>query len=886
VKDDTMLEREADVLARWRKEARIALPGADPDLVEEVAQFVSERWLQARRSGLDAEVADARARTDLGAWRGRPVPRRTSLRPSLAWIGLGADLRHAGRSLRLRPAFSVGATLLSSIAIAAVATAAALLYGILWRPLPYPEADRLAVIWEVTRGQDVQISYPDYSDVASAPVFDGRAAMSGGRGSLRIGEHIHRVNLLGIEAEGYALLGARPVLGRLLTAADADQPIVMISHRLWSTLLGGDPNVLGRQLWLSGRTLTVVGVLQPSFDFELPVPPAFKLEKNDLWMVLERNVPFVARRDVSGYEALARLAPGTTMEEAQAAATAIGERLAREHPGTNAGRTFRVAALHDEVTAPVRRPLQFVGFAAVVTLLVALANLVVLGLVRGADRQAELSIRHALGAGSFRLRRQLLTENLLIAVCGGLAGLLLARGVVTALLENEASRLPRPGAVTFDTPVLVMAAAVVLLIAGLLTLQPIRVAPASLRSGSRTATPAARRTRRAMVVTEVALAIMLATGGAALALSFARLLATDPGFNANGVATARISAYSARYPTREATVQFFERVLARLREIPDVSAAGAGFSLPLSGQLTGTAVEREEAFGTTGPAPGAGWQFVTPGYFEAVGISRLAGRDFEPADLQRREHVVIINEQVAKMLFPGENPIGRRISVGGGGARGDWHEVVGVVRDVRHQALDVDPSPRVYDLFGQHFERTIYVVARSATGDASTLVSTIRRVAYELDPDAPVFELAPMASLVGRSAAPRRLARTVAAWLAGAAVLLAFIGVYAVAAAGISERTRELGVRAALGASPRELFALTAREGGLTAAAGGLIGLAGGFLLVRLLQAQLFGVRPDDAWWILPLVTGILVAGMALAAVPSALRAAWVDPLTALRTDR
>ena len=874
-----------EVFARWRREVQTALPGADPGLVDEVAQFIADRWVRARETGQTGAEADAGAKADVREWQGRQPPvRRHRWQPSLAWLGIGADVRYAVRSLRLRPVFTVGATLLSCIAVAAVACAAALVYGVLWRPLSYPDADRLAVIWEVTRGADTQISYPDYADVAAAAVFDGRTAMSGGRGSLRIADTIHRVNLLEMEAAGYTMLGARPVLGRLLTDADADQPSAMISHRLWSTVLGADPNVLGRQLWLSGRTLTVVGVLEPGFDFELPVPPGFMLEKQEIWMVLQRKSPFVARRDVSGYEALVRLAPGRSLDEAQAAATAIGERLARAQPGTNSGRTFRIAPLKGEVVAPIRTPLRLVAAAAAVTLLVALANLAVLGLVRGADRQHEFTIRNALGAGLFRLRRQLLTENVLIALGGAALGTALAHQTVQALLRSEATRLARPDAIRFDTPVMVVVVAAALLILAALTLQPMRVATASLRSGTRTAT-ATRRTRRLMVVCEVALAMVLATGGALLALSFNRLLAVDPGFIAEGVASARISAYAARYPTRADTVRFVDGILTRLREIPDVAAAGAGYSLPLSGQFTGTAVVAEGRPISPGPAPSAGWQFVTPGYFDATGIARQSGRDFVAADLQRPTHVVIINEQLARTLYPGEDPIGKRIAIGGDERTNHWHEVVGVVADVRHQALDVEPSPRVYDLFGQHFERTVYVVARSETADAASLVATIRRIAYEADPEAPVFELATMTSLVARSAAPRRLAAFVAVALAAVAVLLALIGVYGVAAAAVAERTREIGVRAALGASPRELFALVARDGAWTGAVGGTIGLTGALIVTRMLQAQLFGVQAADALWLLPLVIVALLVVTLLATVPSALRAAAVDPLTAMRTE-
>lgn len=882
-----MANRDDDrLLDRWRTEARRAMPSADDDLIDEVAGFLAERWRQTSEAGAGPAQADAQAYADLAEWRGRRAPRRHSVvHRTSQWIGLGTDLRDAARALRVRPLFTVGATLLSSIAVAAVVSAAALLYGVLWRPLPYPEPGRLAVIWEVTRGRPVQISYPDYQDVASAAVFDGRAAMSGGRGSLRVGDTIHRINLLEIEAAGYALLGARPSLGRLLSEADADRPFALISHRLWTTVLNSDPAVLGRQLWLSGRTLTVVGVLEPGFDFELPVPPGFRLEKNDIWMVLERDSPFVARRDVSGYEALVRLAPGRTLDEAQAAASAIGERLAADHPATNAGRGFRVAALHDEVVAGIRRPLGLVGVAAAVALLVALANLVVLGLVRGADRQTELAIRQALGAGSFRLRRQLAVEGALIAASGGLVGVLLGSHFVRWLASSESTRLPRPDAIALDAPVLVIAGCATLLVAAVLALQPLPVPTSALRAGARLTSAGSRRARRLMVTAEVALALVLATGGAMLALSFGRLLAVDAGFEPHGVATARISAFGNRYPSRAATVTFIDDIVERLRLLPGVTSAAAGYSLPLSGQLTGTAVVAEGQPSQTGPAPAAGWQFVTPGYFETLGIPRLRGRDFTSDDFTRRGHVVIVNEQLARLLFPGQDPVGRRIGVGGGETEGDWHEIVGVVGDVRHQALDVEPAPRVYDLFGQHFERTLYVMARSSQADAGPLVTTIRRIVYEVDPEAPVFELATLSSLVDRSAAPRRLATVVAMGLAAIAVVLALIGVYGVAAAAAAERTREIGVRAALGASPRSLFGLIAREGGRAAIGGGMLGLAGSMVIVRLLHAQLFGVSPADAFWILPLVAAALLGSMALAVVPPALRAASVDPLTAIRTE-
>jgi putative ABC transport system permease protein len=878
--------RNEAALDRWRRRVRIALPSADDDLVEEVAQHIAERWVRGCEAGMDSAAADRQAEEDLLAWKGRQIPSRAApWYREFSWSGWGADVRFAARFLRVRPVFTVGAALLSTIAITAILCGFSVVYGILWRPLPYPDSERLAVIWQVRGGDVTQISYPDLTDVTAADVFDGRAAMSGGRGSLRIGDSIDRVNALAIEADGYAMLAARPVVGRLLNAADADRPLAMISHRLWTSKFGSDPSIVGRVLWLSGNEYTVVGVLQPGFDFELPVPPSFKLEQNDIWTILDTKFPLRPRRDVSAYEVLVRIAPQRTMGEAQASADATAQRLAAEYASTNIGRTFRIASLKNEVVGPVRRPMLFVAVASVVTLLVALANLVILGLVRGAERQEELSIRTALGAGAMRIRRQLFAEHLVIALTGAVFGVFAARQVVELLVRSEAAHLPRVDAIRFDAPVWWVAAALTLLLALVMSAQPLQQQVAALRSGSRATSRVARRSRRLMAATEIALALTLTTGGALLALSFSRLLSTDPGFRPAGAASARVSAYDTRYPTKEHVRRFFEDVVGRLRDMPQVTAAGAGSSLPLSGQATGTSIVAEGRPLLPGARPTAGWQFVTPGYFEAAGISVRAGRDFSTADREGAAHVTVVNEDLARRLFPGEDPIGRRIGVGGDDANGDWHEIIGVVADVRHQALDIAPSPRVYDLLGQHWGRTLYVVARTRNGDADSLLPVLRRTVRSLDPDAPVFEAATLETLVDRSAATRRMASTIAVGLAAAGVLLALIGVYAVAAASVAERAREIGVRAALGAAPLDLFRLIARESASTAAWGSLAGLFASLIVVRLLRTQLFGVDASDAMWLIPAVAVGVLAAAAAAAIPPGRRAASVDPLVAMRVD-
>ena len=836
-------------LTRWRCEVRRVIPAADDDLVEEVAQHAADRWAALRSAGHDPQECDARALREIADWRSVPVPVRSPrLTAARLWAGWAHDVRYSARTLRLHPMFSGGVTLLTAIAVAACAVAFAIVYGVLWRPLPYPEADRLVVLWQVRQGEQGQVSYPDFTDVAAASVFDRAAAMGGGRGSLRIGESIERVNMIDLEPQGYSMLGARPVLGRLLEPGDSGKPHVLISHRLWRRSLGSDPAIIGRPLWISGRTYTVVGVLQPEFDFELPIAPMLKLEQQDLWTMFDRTTPIVARRDVTTYEALLRLAPGVTLEQARAAVETISRRLAAAHPATNADRTLRLAPLKDEIVSSVRGPLLLVALASGVTLLIALANVAMLALMRVSARTREMLIRQALGAGRVRLHRQILIESACVTLPGAVAGFLAAGPILTAIVSTDALGIPRRDAIRMDGAVGLYAIGIALLTMVVLTAMPLRLkeGAVTLRTGARVAGHRMRASRRFAVAAELAIALVLCSAGALLGVSLARLFAVDPGFDPRGALAVRVSAYAARYPAAPDVQRFFATVAQNLESMPDVLAAAAGSSLPLSGQTSGTGVIAEGQPASPGARVTAGWQFVTPQYFETIGMRLRAGRDFTPDDNRHEGHVTIINEDLALRLFPGQSAIGRRIGVGGGESSGDWHEIVGVVNDVRHHGLDVAPAPRVYDLFGEHWGRTLYVVVRSRTPEAASLIGPVRRAISAIDPEAPVFDGATMMSLVARSAAARRMAALVAIGLAATAVLLALVGAYAVTAASVAERMTEIGIRAALGATPSDLLRLIAREGTVTALVGGAAGLAASVAAGRLIHAQLFGVRPSD----------------------------------------
>ena len=878
------MSREPDAdLERWRRETRDALPAAADDLIEEVAQHCAARWQHARDAGLAAAEADARVSRDLDAWRARE--RRRS-RPSVIWSGWSVEARHAWRALRLRPMFAAGMIVLTAIAVAANVAAFAVAYGLRWRPLPYPGGDRLAVLWEFSRGETTQISLPDFRDLTGNGLFEAASAMSGGRGSLRVGDRIERVNVLALEPQGFTMLGARPAIGRLLGAGDAGKNVVLISDRLWRTQLAADPNIVGRTLWLSGTTHEVAGVLAPGFDFELSVGRAFLLENHDVWTLLDPADPMGARREVSGFEALVRLRPGMRAADAQHAVDDIASRLAREYAATNRDRGFRVAPLRGEVVGKFDRPLTLAGLAALLTLAIALANLTTLASVRLSERQHELAVRRALGAGEMRLRRQLITEHASVVAIGAAAGLVAAKWLVSSLAANDAAHLPYADSIRFDAPVWAAALSLALAIVIVLALLPMRAGGRvdALRTGRR-ASSGGRRTRRVLIAAELALALALVTGGGLIGLSLQRLMAIDPGFAERGVVSARVSAYAARYPGLPQVETFFSAVIDRLSALPGLDRVGAGSSLPLSGQSTGTGVVVEGQSADPAARKIAGWQFVTPGYFDALGMTLRNGRLFSPDDRAHDGHVSIVNDALAHELFGDANPIGRRIATGDGDKSGDWHEVVGVVADVRHSALATPPQPRLYDLFGEHWGRTLFIVARARVTDESTLLAPMRRAIAAIDPEAPVFEGAAIADLVSRSAAPYRLSAAMAAGLALAALVLALAGVYAIAAVSVAERAREAGVRAALGASPRDLLTLILGEGMLTAVAGGLAGCVCAWGVASVVRAQLFGVTTADVAAVIPLAAIALMVSAVAATLPPARRAAGADPLIAMRTD-
>jgi putative ABC transport system permease protein len=796
------------------------------------------------------------------------------------------SLRVALRRVARRPGGTIVAIILLGVGVGLSTAGFALAYGVLLRRLPYPDADRLAVIWQVTKGEPAQLSYLDFSTLRRSHAFNATAAIGGGRGTLTAGGSVDRVNALDVDPELLGTMGATPAAGRLLTSDDAGRPHAVISHRLWTTFFGGATEAIGRTFDLSGRAYTIVGVLPAGVDFEMPMSNGLTIAPNDVWTVLNPTDPLATNRSISTYQAIVRLATGVSLEEAQAGVDVSAAALAREYPATNADRTFRVVTLRDQIVGRTREAVVLLFCAGAMMLLTSCANLAGMSLARLPSRRREIDVRRALGATQGRLIRESLLESLSIAIPGGALGFILAWGAVGAVTSTPELQLVRVGSVRIDAAAGAFAVAATLAVAVLLALLAGRFAGSiaeGLRGGGRGSCGTGRQWQRMLVAAEVAIAVVLVCGAALLGISLIRLLQIDPGFDPSRSFAIRVSAYAARHPGRTEVATFFRDVVARIERLPGVETATASSALPMSGQLTMTGVRLEGAAADPSASMGAGWQTVMPGFFRTTRVRIVSGRDFVLQDVSRTPHVVVINEALARRLFPQGSPIGRRVALGPP-PHDDWHEIIGVVGDVRHAGLGVPAMPRAYDLFGQHWGRTMYVVGRAASEDPARLASSMRRAVAEVDEQAPVFEASTLEGLVSRSVAARRLSAILAIAFAAAALFLAAIGIYGVVAASVSERTRELAVRMALGARRGHIMRLVLGEGFSMAAAGLATGAAGTIVAGRFLEAYLVGVSAADIS-VLSSVTAVLIVATTLALVPPIRRALGMNVVESLKTD-
>ena len=810
------------------------------------------------------------------------------------------DLRFAFRQLIKSPGFTLVAVLTLALGIGANSAIFSVIDAVLLRSLPFPNADRLTMIWASAPqhpGEDRQVhSYLDYVDLrAQNHTFAALAAYTGASAIWGTGEESEDVAGVAATSDLFDVLGTRPLLGRGFGREDekAGAPrVVVIGYQFWQRHFAGDRNIIGRQVTMVGHVYTITGVMprgwkfpiqRENVDYIAPLVPLFSGSSLD----------YITHRGAHLLNVVGRLKPGVDLETATADLQTIAAQLAKQYPDTDAGRTERAVALQGDVVGDVRSALLVLMAAVALVLLIACANVANLFLARAASREREIAIRTALGASRFQIVRQLLLETMLLALLGGAAGLLLAWWSIDVLTALGPADLPRLDEIHVSGAVILFTFAIASLTSLFFGLIPALQASRpqveqALRETSRGSTGGVRshRLRSAFVVSQFALSLVLLVGAGLLIRSFAELRVVQPGFDPRGVVTFWQSLPKARYGEVGQQIRFFDQLLPKLAALPGVKDAGMVSPLPFSGTDWGTTFT---IVGQPAPAkgmePGASHLTTNGSYFRTMRIPLKNGRTFEARDRHDSAPVMMINEAFAEKYFANQNPIGRQINIGDDPAHGKPpREVIGVVGSAKHQSLAEAERPEFYIPFAQEPDRYMDIVVRTAEPAPGGLETTIRRVVHELDSQQFIPVLKPLPQLISQTLAQTRFNTTLLAAFAAVAIVLAAVGIYGVIAYNVAQRTKEIGIRMALGAQQQQMLLMILRQSLTMAAIGIGVGLLGAFAATRLLSALLFGVGTTD---LITYGAVILLLGAAalLAGFLPARRAMKVDPVIALRYE-
>jgi len=802
------------------------------------------------------------------------------------------DLQYAGRMLRKNLGFSFVAILTLALGIGANTAIFSVVNAVLLRPLPYLHPNRLVFLSESSQQvPGMSISMADFDDWRSMnTVFESMMAFQPESVTLTGHGEPEELPMRRITAGLFPTLGVQPILGRAITPEDdkpGAAPVVMLSDTLWSNQFGRDPNVLGKQLILDGEPYTIIGVL-PSSRFHESWR-AFDVFTS-LWR-LEDQMGGAARRDEHpGIYAYALLKPGVTVEQARAQMVSIADRLAKQYPKTNQGISAHVDSLLGAVVEDARSSLLILMAAVGFVLLIGCANIANLLMARATERQREVAIRKALGAGRWRLARQLLTESILLALLGGSFGLLFAWWATQALASAAAGAVPRIGDVRIDTGVLAFTL-VLSFVTGVLfgVLPALHASRTDVNEALKESTAgsgtggARRRLRDALVVGELAVSLILLVGAGLTLESLFYVLRTSPGFDPSHVLTARFSLPDVKYKTDDQRRQFVEQLTQKLDAIPGVQYAG--FKNPLLGGWQSSFLIEGQPMPKPGDFPSAEFSRVSPGALAAMGVDLLRGRFFTQSDDEKKPMVCIVDDAFARRYWPDQNPVGKHIFLDQPkpGEAPPPTTVVGVVRTIKNYGVDHPVLVEVFVPYAQRPGSGGNLVIRSSA-DPVALISAVRAAAESLDPDLPIYDVRPLASFVAENVAPRRLSVLLLSLFAALALILAAVGTYGLMSFNVTQRHHEIGIRMALGASPREILRLVVGEGARLVIAGVLIGVTASLALGGLLSSLLFGVHAGDPATLA--VVAVLLAAVALVAsyIP-AWRASQVDPMIALRHE-
>ncbi len=803
------------------------------------------------------------------------------------------DLRYGARMLAKSPGFTLVAVIALGLGIGANTAIFSVVNAVLLRPLPYKDADKLVVVWEKSPKNDQNVVNPanfmDWREqnnvfTEMAAIVDQNAVMVGDGEPEEIPSQFATTNL-------FSVLGVDALLGRTFTPDDGkpDQPrVVVLSYGLWQRRFGGDPKIIGRKLNIGRAEATVVGVMPAGFKWHIK-KGSITAKTAELW------APWVITNEMRTrlgrfMTVAARIKPEVTFDQAKAEMNAIGARLEEQYNDFNANWGINVVLLRTQFTGEIRPALLVLLGAVGFVLLIACANVANLLLARAAARHKEMAVRAAIGAGRWRIVRQLLTESLLLAAMGGAAGLLLALWGTDVLVSLSPKELADLQQVRISVPVLGFTLAVSMLTGIIFGMVPAFEATRfnlqeSLKEGSQNIGGGTRsqRLRGVFVIVEIALALVLLVGAGLLVRSFWRLQSVDPGFNAKNLLTMRVSLPNRKYDSDRKRIDFFRQAVEGIRALPGVEAAGATNFLPFAGPHAGTLVEIE---GRPKLPPGQGLETgscVTDlNYFTAMQLPLKRGRLFSEREATEMRHVVVINEAFARKNLPGEDPLGKRVTIY---MKDDNvpSEIIGIVGDNKHMGLDQEAEPMAYWPHAELGYSFMTLVIRTL-GDAPGIASAARQVIQTIDSEQPIADVRTMESLLADSVARARFSTWLLTVFGVVALILAAVGIYGVMSYAVTQRTHEIGIRMALGAQSRDVLALVVRKGLILTVFGVGIGLAAAFALTRIMESLLYGISATDPATFAA-ISMLLAAFALLACMLPARRASKVDPVIALRYE-
>jgi putative ABC transport system permease protein len=861
-------------------------PGALDAGVADELRFHLDRQIQANlNAGMSRDEATRAAHLMVGSLEVIREESRAA-RPGALLHQLTRDLLFGLRLLRRAPGLAAISALVVALGIGTTTAIFSVVYGVMLRPLQYGEPEQLVAIWTHLpdeAGARPRVNAADYRDWRDrTSVFEGAALGNAPQNFNLIGSGEPERVLAGRLSAGLLpVLRVVPALGRGFTAGEeriGGDRVVILGNALWRRRFAADPAILGRTINLSGTQYEVIGVMGPDFQF-----PG---REHQLWIPLTID-PRELTRQVASYNqmAIARLRPGVRMEQAQRELDAIAAQLAADHPATNRGVRFEVRSLLEESVGPVRQGLYLMLAAVSCLLLIACFNLAGLLGTRAAGRKREYTVRVALGASRGRLALQAMAEIAPVLVLGGATGIAGARYAVAAFVPMAPAALPRVDGIGINAPVLVFSAIVLLLtgiIAGLLPVAHAwraNVPTAAKGMRSSTASRDELRARNALVIAQLALTLPLLVGATALVRTFAAVMRVDPGFHAENILTLHMAIPRTKYRNDQQIAAFYHRLLDRVGAVPGVASAAMINRLPLSGNDMALRFELEDV---AGPQL-LQFRSATPDYFRTMAIPLRAGRGLTEQDTASAPMVAVIDDRSARTLWPGQDPLGKRYTVMLPGNQPAEGTIVGVVGAVRHGGLDRADERQIYFSYHQFTDGRIVLLVRGRA-DVRSLVPSVRAAIQTVDPEQPLYDVRTMEDVVARSTAERWLSMAIVTTFALSSLLLASVGLYGVMAHGVTERTREFGVRLALGASRREVLRQVLRRGSGLAVSGAALGLGGAIALVLVMRSLLFGVSSLDPLDFLAAAALLFAVTLAASYLP-ARRAASTDPVHALRAE-